>query len=81
MVAQHQVWENLRVACAKKRRQFNVFEHEKRDAHLIEETRAAMEILNSQLAVAFNGISSSSARIEQITTEELYPQLVELLKR
>ena len=65
----------------RKCKQFNVFDHEKRDANLIEETRATMEGLNFQLAVAFDAISSTSARIEQLTTKELYPQLVELLKR
>ena len=44
-------------------------------------TRASMESLNSQLHVAFDAISSTAAKIEQVTHEDLYPQLMQLLKR
>ena len=40
-----------------------------------------MEGLNSRLSVAFDGITSTSASIELVTNKELYPQLVEFLRR
>ncbi|MCO5568262.1 hypothetical protein L7F22_021959 [Adiantum nelumboides] len=73
--------EQLHIAFLRKSREFHSVDVKSKDPDLIEQCRADMKSLESQLAVAFRAISSISFRIQQVTYEELYPQLIELLRR
>ncbi|KAH7279167.1 hypothetical protein KP509_37G008500 [Ceratopteris richardii] len=73
--------KELHIAFLRKCRELNEMNEKEEDTNAFEQCRAVMKSLESRLAVAFKAISSISARIQRLTQEELYPQLLELLRR
>ncbi|KAI5070126.1 hypothetical protein GOP47_0014469 [Adiantum capillus-veneris] len=75
------IGEQLHIAFLRKSREFHSIDGRGKDSELVEQCRTDMKSLESQLVVAFGAISSVSLRIQKVTYEELYPQLIELLRR
>lgn len=71
--------ELIRIAFDRKCKQLTYLDARGEDPHLIDKTRAAIKKLDTRLMVALRAVHSASMRIQQLTNEELYPQLAELL--
>lgn len=71
--------ERIRMDFDRKCKQLSNLDARGEDPNLIDKTRAAVKKLDTRLMVALRAVHSASMRIQQLTNEELYPQLAELL--
>ncbi|XP_073101961.1 uncharacterized protein [Elaeis guineensis] len=72
--------ELIRIAYEKKCMQLRSHDLNGAEPSVIDKTRAAIRDLQTQLKVSINSMEYVSRRIETLRDEELYPQLVELIR-
>lgn len=71
--------ELIRLAFDRKCQQLHSLDAKGGDPTAIDKTRAAVKKLDTRLMVALQAIHLASMRVQELTNEELYPQLAELL--
>lgn len=72
--------ERVRIAYEKKCTQLLKHDLNGEEPSVVDKTRAAIRDLHTRLMVSMHSVDSVSRRIEALRDEELYPQLMELIK-
>ncbi|XP_057837250.1 protein ALTERED PHOSPHATE STARVATION RESPONSE 1 [Cryptomeria japonica] len=72
--------ERLRITYDKKCMQLRNQESKGEDFQVVEKTRVTIKSLHARIKVSIHAVDSISRRIQKLSTEELQPQLVELIQ-
>lgn len=72
--------ERLRITYDKKCMQLRNQESKGEDFQVVEKTRVTIKSLHTRIKVSIHAVDSISRRIQKLSTEELQPQLVELIQ-